>query len=113
MASRSTPRKRRRGDPRKATDVERSSGNESVAAGKVQALDTRVDLLVISFRVRLCDPDGVSAKAAIDGCVHRGLLRDDSTKHIREVRHQQIKVKNQTDEKTLLIFTPVKDQEDG
>ena len=109
MAKRPTTGKRRRGSASKATDLERFAGNESVAACKVPALGSRVDLRVVSFRVRLCDPDGVSAKAAIDGCVHRGLLRDDSTKFIREVRHEQVKVKNQEDEKTLLIFTPIEE----
>ena len=111
MVSRSPRRNSRRRGASEATDVERTAGDEQVAAGKVPSLDSRVDLLVVSFRVRLCDADGISAKAAIDGCVHRGLLRDDSTKHIREVRHQQVKVKNQSEEKTLLIFTPVEESE--
>ena len=109
MVGKSARGKRGRRDPGKATDLERSAGDEQVAAGKVPSLDSRVDLLVLSFRVRLCDPDGVSAKAAIDGCVQRGLLRDDSTKFIREVRQQQVKVKNQSEEKTLLIFTPIEE----
>lgn len=109
MAKRPTTGKRRRGAPRKASNVERTTGDESVEASQVPSLDSRVDLRVVSFRVRICDPDGVSAKAAIDGCVHRGLLRDDSAKYIREVRHQQVKVKNQSEEKTLLIFTPIED----
>lgn len=109
MAKRSTTGKRRSRDAGKTTNVERLACNESVAASQVPALNTRVDLRIVSFRVRLADPDGISAKAAIDGCVHRGLLRDDSTKFIREVRQQQIKVKNQQDEKTLLIFTPIEE----
>ena len=107
MAKRLATGKRRRRVASEATNLECTAGDESLAASKVPTLDSRVDLHVISFRVRLADPDGISAKAAIDGCVHRGLLRDDSAKHIREIRHQQIKVKNQEDEKTLLIFPPI------
>ena len=109
MAKRSTTGKRRNRVPSKATDMEQFACHESMAASQVPALSTRVDLQVVSFRVRICDPDGVSAKAAIDGCVHRGLLCDDSAKQIREIRYKQVKVKNSSEEKTLLIFTPIEE----
>jgi len=110
MDGKPTARKRGRRDPSKATDLERSAGDEQVETGKGQAFDTPVDLLVVSYRCRLADPDGVSGKAAIDGCVHRGILRDDNAKWVREVRYQQVKVKNQSEEKTLLIFTPIEEE---
>ena len=109
MAKRSTSGKRSRGDTNQAANMERTAWHESMAASQVPTLNSRVDCKVISLRVRLCDTDGVSAKAAIDGCVHRGLLGDDSTKYIRKIQYQQVKVKNQSEEKTLLIFVPVRD----
>lgn len=52
-----------------------------------------VVITVTSYRNRLCDADGISAKAAIDGLVHSGLLPDDSPEYVREVRHRQEKTK--------------------
>lgn len=109
MAKKSTTRKRRSGVSGKTANVERIARDESLEASKGEAFDTPVDLLVVSYRVRLADPDGLSGKAAIDGCVHRGILRDDNAKWIREVRYQQVKVKDQSEEKTLLIFTPIEE----
>jgi hypothetical protein len=62
----------------------------------------------VSYRSRLADADGISAKAAIDGLVMCGILADDSTKEIREIRYQQVKVKNISDEKTEIILEVVK-----
>jgi len=109
MAKRPTTGKRRSRISSKATDMERTAGDEPLEAGQGKAFGTPVNLLVISYRLRLADPDGVSAKAAIDGCVHRGILRDDNAKWIKEVRYQQVKVKNSSEEKTLLIFTPIEE----
>jgi hypothetical protein len=106
MPKKSPSRKRGRGNTNQAPNLERTVSHEPMAASKVPTLDSRVDCTVVSFRVRLCDTDGVSAKAAIDGCVHRGLLGDDSTKYIRKIEFEQVKVKNKEDEKTLLIFIP-------
>ncbi|MFP4155935.1 MAG: hypothetical protein ACLFSG_09595 [Halothiobacillaceae bacterium] len=55
----------------------------------MQRFDTPVRITIHSYRKRLADPDGISGKAAIDGCVKAGLLADDSTKEIVEVRHRQ------------------------
>ena len=109
MPRKSTSGKRSRGVPSKVANVECTAFDEQMAAGKVPSFDSPVDLLVVSYRVRLAYPYGVSAKAAIDGCVHRGILRDDNARWVREVRYQQVKVKNQSEEKTLLIFVPVTD----
>jgi Holliday junction resolvase RusA-like endonuclease len=56
----------------------------------------------VSHRTRLADADGISAKAAIDGLVHAGVIRDDSTKEVREVSYLQVKVKNKNEEKTVI-----------
>lgn len=55
----------------------------------MQRFDTPVRITIHSFRKRLADPDGVSGKAAIDGCVKAGLLVDDSAKEVWEVRYRQ------------------------
>lgn len=101
--------KRGRGDTGEDANLERIACNESIQAGQSKTFNSPVDLLVVCFRARLADPDGISAKAAIDGCVHIGILRDDNAKWVREVRFRQVKVKNQHEEKTLLIFTPIEE----
>ena len=62
------------------------------------------DVHIHSIRKRLADPDGVSAKAVIDGLVHAGILIDDSAKEIGKVSYTQEKGK---EEKTLITFTEV------
>ena len=90
-----------------ATDMERPARHESVQAEQGLPFDSPVSITVISYRTRLCDTDGVSAKAAIDGLVNCGILRDDSPAFVSEVRYRQVKVKNKTEEKTLIEIESV------
>lgn len=92
----------------RSANVERTSGNEPVRAGKGPAFDSRCSITIVSYRIRLCDADGISAKAAIDGLTHCGVLQDDSPKEVSEVRYRQVKVKNVSEEKTELIIERVK-----
>lgn len=87
-----------------ASDLERTSGNEPVRAGKGAAFTARVNITIISYRTRLCDSDGISAKAAIDGLTHCGVLQDDSPKEVSRVSYQQVKVKNRWEEKTEIVI---------
>jgi hypothetical protein len=66
--------------------------------------DTLVDIHVHSIRKRLTDSDGVSAKAAIDGLVHTGLLENDSPKEVRYVSYSQEKGEK---EETIIIVKEV------
>lgn len=87
-------------------DLERTAGDELLAAGQGKAFAQRVSLTVSSFRSRLADPDGVSVKYAIDCLVKCGILADDSAKVIDEVRQPpQVKVKNVDQEKTVIVIT--------
>jgi len=88
-------------------DMELPASREPVAAGKGAAFDSRVDITVVHYRSRLADPDGISIKAAIDGLVMCGILKDDSAKEVREIRQQQVKVKNTDEEKTEIVITEV------
>jgi hypothetical protein len=88
--------------------VERSTRNEPIRAGKGPAFTTCCSITIVSYRVRLCDADGISAKAAIDGLTHCGVLQDDSPKEVSEVSYRQVKVKNISDEKTEIIIERVK-----
>lgn len=68
----------------------------------MQRFNSPVCLLIHSFRYRLCDPDGLSAKAVIDGLVNVGVLTDDSAKQIKEISFKQTKIPKTQDEKTVI-----------
>ena len=99
------PKTSRRRHPRKNADLERTARHEPVATRQGPAFRAPVSLRFDHFRCRLADPDGLSAKAAIDGLVHCGILRDDSAKEITEIRHFQHKVAKPSDEKTIITIT--------
>ncbi len=93
--------------------LERIARSKQVEESKNPAFDTRVRITVVSYRVRLTDTDGVSAKAAIDGLVLAGVLKDDSHKYVEEVRYSQKKVSKASEQKTQIIIEAVEDSDGG
>ena len=89
------------------TDLEPVAGHASLEAKEGTRFNSPVRITVVSYRSRLCDADGISAKAAIDGIVHSGILQDDSPEFVAEVRYRQVKVKNRSEEKTELIVEEI------
>ena len=85
-------------------DMEQVISNELLATKEIARLDTPCRLHIHSLRYRLADSDGVSAKAAIDGLVHAGLLVDDSAKYVKEVSYSQEKIKKPDKEKTIITI---------
>ena len=83
-------------------NMEQASGNASLAAQKMQGLNPPFNILIHSIRKRLCDTDGISAKAAIDGLVKAGIFADDSTKYIKKISFSQEKG---AEEKTIFEIT--------
>ena len=63
-------------------------------------MDQKCRIHVHSRRTRLADPDGISAKAAIDGLVEAGILESDSAKCVEEVSFSQ---EVGEDETTIII----------
>jgi hypothetical protein len=94
---------------RQAADLESSSIFSPMEAGKNPYFTSPVDVTVNSFRTRLADSDGLSAKACIDSLVQCGIIADDSARYVREVRYKQTKVKNKEDEKTVFEIVEVED----
>lgn len=66
-------------------------------------------LAIHSTRKRLCDIDGISAKAAIDGLVACGLLEDDSPKQVKKVEFTQSRCLDGQAEQTTLTFKEVQE----
>ena len=87
-----------------AANMEQAARLSSVAKKENPRLDPsrRVCLHIISRRRRLCDPDGISAKALIDGIVMLGVCENDSTKEIECVTFSQVKVSKHEDEQTIV-----------
>lgn len=69
--------------------MEPTTCHGSLATGKGANVDKRASIRVHSKRNRLADPDGISAKAVIDGLVLGGILRDDNAKFVKEVSFTQ------------------------
>ena len=87
--------------------MESDFGDAPVAAEKVAGFTAPVSVHVVSYRTRLCDIDGISVKAILDGIVHRGILQDDSHRHVASISVEQIKVKNESEEKTVVVLREV------
>jgi hypothetical protein len=94
-------------DPGQTADVELPVSRRRSRKNAGAAPFARASIEIVSYRVRLADADGVSAKAAIDGLVMCGVLADDTTKEISEIRQRQVKVKNTDEEKTEIVITEV------
>lgn len=95
------------GDTVRNADMEPTARSTPLEAKKDPRFNSPVCITVVSYRSRLCDADGISAKAAIDGLVHCGILADDSPEYVREVRYLQVKVKSKEEEETRLIIEEV------
>jgi len=75
--------------------MERAPGYEFLAEKEGERLHTRCSIRVHSKRKRLADPDGISAKAVLDGLTKAGILVDDSAKYVKEVWFSQEKSKEE------------------
>lgn len=79
--------------------VEQTFRNEALEQEEIATLHPPVRIHIHSKRKRFVDADGISAKAAIDGLVHAGILPDDSASYVHEVSYSQEK---STEEETII-----------
>ena len=91
-----------------ATNLEQDSCNAALSAHGFKTLAARVNIRVISYRKLNHDPDGISAKAVIDGVVRAGILTDDSTKQVESVTFKSYKTKKGEEEKTVIEIEEIK-----
>ena len=87
-----------------APNLERTACHEQVAKKKSPRFSTPVSIHIHSLRKRLADPDGVSAKAAVDGLVRGGILEDDNAQFVKEVSFSQEKRK---EEQTIITVREI------
>lgn len=88
-------------------DLEPVVGQPPLEAKADTRFDTLVRITITCYRIRYCDCDGISGKAAIDGLVQAGVLLDDNPKCVEEVRFRQVKVKTKCEEKTVIEIEEV------
>ncbi len=94
-------------DSRQATDMERTACDEPLETCGRSAFDSQVSIRIDSYRIRLADVDGISAKAVLDGLVLAKVIANDTTKEVKEVLFSQTKVKNKTEEKVVVTVERV------
>lgn len=82
-----------------ATDLESASQDASSSENLCEFGNQAVRIHIHSVRKRPTDPDGVSAKAAIDGIVESGVLDDDNCEIVKSVTFSQ----EQGDEEQTVI----------
>jgi len=83
-------------------NMEQTPGHASLGAQKGTRLDSPSRVHIHSRRHRLTDPDGISAKAAIDGLVLAGIFPDDTAKCISQVTFSQEKIGSEEVEETII-----------
>lgn len=86
------------------TNLESNSGNELLAAEKVERPDPPYCLQIHVIRKRLADIDGLSAKYCIDGLIKAGILPDDGPRFVKKVEYTQEKGE---EEKTVITIVGI------
>jgi hypothetical protein len=90
------PKKARNNTTRPASNMEPPVSDAALRAHEIPAFNAPVRICIASVRGRLADPDGISAKAAIDGLVACGILPTDTTEQVEQVTFTQRKGKRET-----------------
>ena len=93
-------------------DLEQDTGRWDLPEDGDSEDDSRYDLLVKSYRKRKHDPDGISIKAVLDGCVREEILPDDSWDEIRQITFRSIKCQKDQQEETVIEFYQRLEEED-
>jgi len=95
--------------PIPSSNVEPDPRHAPLGKKKATRLDSPVNMHIHSRRYRLADPDGLSAKAVIDGLVLGGLLEDDSPEFVKKVTFSQEKIKKPLLEETIITITDIEE----
>jgi len=91
------------------TNVESFIKYEPLSEDGTPKMDTPFSIRVISIRRVNHDPDGVSAKAVLDGLVHAGFFSDDSAKQVKQISFESRKTRKGEEEQTIIILDTEED----
>ena len=97
----------RNNTPRKTPYLEPDFSNAVERSNEIKAFDSPVNVFIHSYRYRLCDPDGISCKWALDAIVKAGILVDDKSENVKEVRFRQTKIKKPEEERTVITIEEI------
>ena len=86
--------------------IQPSTINESKKPYADEAFDTPVIITVHSFRYR-GDTDGPIVKWTLDSIVKSGLLADDTTKEVSEIRYKTTIIKKSEEERTVITLEEI------
>lgn len=87
--------------------LEQVAGDKQVETCGHPALDSPCCVHVHSRRHKFADADGISAKAAIDGLIHAGILANDSPEQVKSVTFSQEKIGKKEIEETIITIMTV------
>ena len=88
--------------------MEQGLGNALLGTQKIERFDAPVRIDIYSTRKGKTDIDNISGKAALDGIIKAGILKDDSTEFIKEYQvHRAVPVTKTEDEKTEIVITEI------
>jgi hypothetical protein len=85
--------------------LESYTRNAALPKDKFAEEASRVSVHVRSYRRLNTDSEGISAKAALDGIVERGILADDSSKQVKATTFENITGCSKEQEQTIIIIT--------
>ena len=91
-------------DPKQAV-CDKPLGKNEGEKRNTESVSGRSKVSITSFRRRLCDPDGLCGKYALDCCRYAGFLRDDTAAEI-SYSISQVKVKTKEEERTEITIRP-------
>ena len=90
------------GDTSLPPNLEQAVDGEPLEAKKDKRFTSPVYLVCTHYRTREADIDNLTCKYCTDELVKRGVLQDDRPAFVKGVKHHQIHVKTQEEEKTII-----------
>ncbi len=82
-------------------NVEPHSGHAPLRADETTRVSTPCRVTFTHTRGRMADMDNLAIKGILDGLVQAGVFANDTPEQITEIRHRQIKGR---DEKTVIVI---------
>ena len=86
---------------------ESDSGNALAGQEETPRFNGRVDIQVVSYLHQGRDPDGDFLKYVLDALVDRGILVNDTSEEIREIRHSQEIISKNEQEQTIITIREI------
>jgi Holliday junction resolvase RusA-like endonuclease len=104
--------KKRNNHSRTFANLEQAFVDRLLATQKNKRFNAPVRIDIFSTRKGKTDIDNISGKAALDGFIKIGLLKDDSAEYIKEYQvHSAVPVSTTEEEETKIVITEIGSKE--